>query len=75
MEVMLALELEYTRECNMAHVQEAHMLCRKTVNLFTLLSHTQETSERQIGMTQELLTLVTRLAHHLKILIHTWKEK
>ena len=90
MEVMLALELECTRECDTAHVQEARMLCHKTVDLFMLLSHMQETGERQtskrqtgkrqtgerqIGMTQELLTLVTGLAHHLKILIHTWKEK
>ena len=53
----------------MAHVREARMLCRKTVELFTLLSHTQETGERRMGMTQELLALVTGLAHYLKILI------
>jgi hypothetical protein len=53
----------------MSHVREARMLCRKTVDLFTLLSHTQETGERRIGMTQELLALVTGLAHYLKILI------
>ena len=45
------------------------MLCRKTVELFTLLSHTQETGTRRMGMTQELLALVTGLAHYLKILI------
>ena len=45
------------------------MLCRKTVDLFTLLSHTQETGTRRVGMTQELLALVTGLAHYLKILI------
>lgn len=45
------------------------MLCRKTVDLFTLLSHTQETGSRRMGMTQELLALVTGLAHYLKILI------
>ncbi|TFK32780.1 LIM domain-containing protein [Crucibulum laeve] len=53
----------------MSHVREARMLCRKTVELFTLLSHTQETGDRRIGMTQELLALVTGLAHYLKILI------
>jgi hypothetical protein len=53
----------------MSHVREARMLCRKTVDLFTLLSHTQETGERRMGMTQELLALVTGLAHYLKILI------
>lgn len=53
----------------MSHVREARMLCRKTVDLFTLLSHTQETGTRRVGMTQELLALVTGLAHYLKILI------
>ncbi|CAL1714706.1 unnamed protein product [Somion occarium] len=53
----------------MSHVREARMLCRKTVDLFTLLSHTQETGTRRMGMTQELLALVTGLAHYLKILI------
>jgi hypothetical protein len=46
------------------------MLCRKTVDLFTLLSHTGEAgTTRRMGMTQELLSLVTGLAHYLKILI------
>lgn len=53
----------------MSHVREARMLCRKTVDLFTLLSRTQETGSRRIGMTQELLALVTGIAHYLKILI------
>ena len=53
----------------MSHVREARMLCRKTVDLFTLLSHTNETGARRMGMTQELLALVTGLAHYLKILI------
>lgn len=46
------------------------MLCRKTVDLFTLLSHTGETATTErMGMTQDLLSLVTGLAHYLKILI------
>lgn len=46
------------------------MLCRKTVDLFTLLSHTGETgTTERMGMTQDLLSLVTGLAHYLKILI------
>ncbi|TFK51741.1 hypothetical protein OE88DRAFT_1464684 [Heliocybe sulcata] len=53
----------------MSHVREARMLCRKTVDLLKLLSHTQETGARRMGMTQELLALVTGLAHYLKILI------
>ena len=52
----------------MSHVREAHMLCRKLVNLFTHISHTQETGTRK-GMTQELLALVTGPARYLKILI------
>lgn len=62
----------------MSHVREARMLCRKTVDLFTLLSHTQDASSstnpsqvqsQRMGMTQDLLALVTGLAHYLKILI------
>ncbi|KAH9893484.1 RhoGAP-domain-containing protein [Cubamyces lactineus] len=65
------LEYHFTRLRlkGMSHVREARMLCRKTVDLFTLLSHTQETGARRMGMTQELLALVTGLAHYLKILI------
>ncbi|KAH9014744.1 RhoGAP-domain-containing protein [Lactarius hengduanensis] len=53
----------------MTHVRESRMLCRKLVDLFVLLSHTQETGTRRVGMTQELLALVTGIAHYLKILI------
>ena len=53
----------------MSHVREARLLCRKTVDLFTLLSRPQDTTQRRSGMTQELLALVTGLAHYLKILI------
>ena len=55
----------------MSHVRESRMLCRKLVDLFTLLSRTQETGARRMGMgmAQELLALVTGLAHYLKILI------
>jgi len=45
------------------------MLCKKIVNFFSLLSHTQENGSRKIGLPQELLSLVTGLAHYLKILI------
>ncbi|KAF9114973.1 hypothetical protein BGX27_009301 [Mortierella sp. AM989] len=54
---------------DMAHGREAKMLCKKIVNFFSLLSHTQESGVRRLGMTQELLSLVTGLAHYLKILI------
>ncbi|KAH7335392.1 hypothetical protein B0J17DRAFT_669953 [Rhizoctonia solani] len=55
----------------MSHVREARMLCRKTVDLFTLLSHSSSNDPKHSGsgMTQDLLALVTGLAHYLKILI------
>ncbi|KAI8595224.1 rho-GTPase-activating protein [Dissophora ornata] len=56
-------------QSDMAHGREAKMLCKKIVNFFSLLSHTQESGVRRLGMTQELLSLVTGLAHYLKILI------
>ena len=54
-----------------AYLTFAKLVCLagKTVGPFTLLSHTQEAGSRQIGMTQELLALVTRIVHYLKILI------
>lgn len=45
------------------------MLCKKIVAFFSLLSKTQEPNIRKIGVTQELLSLVTGLAHYLKLLI------
>lgn len=51
------------------HVREARMLCKKVVNFFSLLSHTHESGARKMGITQDLLSLVTGLAHYLKILI------
>ncbi|KAI9435974.1 RhoGAP-domain-containing protein [Lactarius indigo] len=53
----------------MSHVRESRMLCKKMVELFVLLSHTQEKGARRMGMTQELLALVTGIAHYLKVLI------
>lgn len=53
----------------MAHVREARMLCKKIVNFFSLLSHTHEAGSRKMGISSELLSLVTGLAHYLKILI------
>ncbi|GAA5861735.1 hypothetical protein JCM3774_002689 [Rhodotorula dairenensis] len=53
----------------MQHVREARMLCKKIVNFFMLLSHTHETGARRMSITQDLLSLVTGLAHYLKILI------
>ncbi|KAJ9660803.1 Rho-type GTPase activating protein Rga1 [Neophaeococcomyces mojaviensis] len=53
----------------LAYGREAKLLCKKVVAFFTLLSRTQETSVRKLGVTQELLSLVTGLAHYLKLLI------
>jgi hypothetical protein len=49
--------------------KEAKLLCRKIVNFFSLLSRTYEVGKQRLGITQELLSLVTGLAHYLKILI------
>lgn len=45
------------------------MLCKKVVAFFQLLAESQETGVRRLGVTQELLSLVTGLAHYLKLLI------
>lgn len=65
------IEKEFRKEQikGISHIREARMLCKKVVNFFSLLSHTQETGARRMGITQELLSLVTGLAHYLKILI------
>ncbi|KAJ9104024.1 hypothetical protein QFC19_004158 [Naganishia cerealis] len=65
------LEAQFAMENarGMSHSREAKMLCRKTVNFFSLLAHNQETPEQKAMVTQELLALVTGLAHYLKILI------
>ncbi|TVY29771.1 Rho-type GTPase-activating protein [Lachnellula hyalina] len=61
MHVDLLFRLSYSRE--------AKLLCKKIVSFFSLLSKTQETGVRKLGVTQELLALVTGLAHYLKLLI------
>ena len=49
--------------------RESSMLCKKVSSFFSLFSHTQEIGLRKIGITQDLLSLVTGLAHYLKVLI------
>ena len=44
-------------------------MCKKIVAFFALLSKSQESGVRKLGVTQELLSLVTGLAHYLKLLI------
>ncbi|POR38884.1 Rho-type GTPase-activating protein 1 [Tolypocladium paradoxum] len=53
----------------MSYGREAKLLCKKIVSFFSLLSKTQDTTVRKLGVTQELLSLVTGLAHYLKLLI------
>ncbi|KAK2743521.1 hypothetical protein FQN57_004818 [Myotisia sp. PD_48] len=54
---------------DLSYGREAKLLCKKVVNFFALLSKTQVTGVRKLGVTQELLALVTGLAHYLKLLI------
>lgn len=53
----------------LSYGREAKLLCKKIVSFFSLLSKAQDTSVRKLGVTQELLSLVTGLAHYLKLLI------
>ena len=53
----------------LSYSREAKLLCKKIVAFFSLLSKTQEAGVRKLGVTQELLALVTGLAHYLKLLI------
>ncbi|KAL2178530.1 uncharacterized protein P884DRAFT_268537 [Thermothelomyces heterothallicus CBS 202.75] len=53
----------------LAYGREAKLLCKKIVAFFSLLSKTQDKANRKPGVTQDLLTLVTGLAHYLKLLI------
>ena len=53
----------------MSYGREAKLLCKKIVSFFSLLSKTQDSNIRKLGVTQELLSLVTGLAHYLKLLI------
>lgn len=53
----------------MSYGREAKLLCKKIVSFFSLLSKAQDGGAQKIGVTQELLSLVTGLAHYLKLLI------
>lgn len=53
----------------MSHAREAKMLCRKLVNLFSVMSQLPAEGTAPAPQTQELFTLITQLAHNLKILI------
>lgn len=53
----------------LTYSREAKLLCKKVVAFFALLTQSQGTGVRRLGVTQELLSLVTGLAHYLKLLI------
>ena len=65
----LEMHFHHAQAQKIQYVREARMLCKKIVNFFSLLSHTQEMGAQRMHITQELLSLVTGLAHYLKILI------
>ncbi|OXV07990.1 hypothetical protein Egran_04243 [Elaphomyces granulatus] len=65
----LALFVKQQGAKDLLYGREAKLLCKKIVNFFSLLSKTQETGVRKLGVTQDLLSLVTGLAHYLKLLI------
>lgn len=54
---------------SLSYGREAKLLCKKVVAFFALLTQSQGTGVRRLGVTQELLSLVTGLAHYLKLLI------
>ncbi|KAK0628431.1 hypothetical protein B0T17DRAFT_588549 [Bombardia bombarda] len=56
-------------EKGLSYGREAKLLCKKIVAFFSLLSRTQDKGARRLGVTKDLLTLVTGLAHYLKLLI------
>lgn len=57
------------RTAGLSYSREAKLLCKKVVAFFQLLAESQGTGVRRLGVTQELLSLVTGLAHYLKLLI------
>ncbi|KAJ3374159.1 hypothetical protein GGF31_008376 [Allomyces arbusculus] len=72
-----ALLARHHDRTGLVHHKEPKLLCKKIVGFFSLLSHAHEThlgatgglGPRRLGITQELLGLVTSLAHLLKVLI------
>lgn len=53
----------------LSYSREAKLLCKKVVAFFALLTENQDNGVRRLGVTQELLSLVTGLAHYLKLMI------
>lgn len=55
-------------QAGMSHAREAKQLCRKLVNLFSTMSQISPIPNGPPN-TQDMFTLITQLAHYLKILI------
>lgn len=53
----------------LSYSREGKLLCKKVVAFFQLLAENQDNGVRRLGVTQELLSLVTGLAHYLKLMI------
>uniref|UniRef100_A0A060TDS4 ARAD1D46398p n=1 Tax=Blastobotrys adeninivorans TaxID=409370 RepID=A0A060TDS4_BLAAD len=49
--------------------KEAKTLCKKVVGFMSLISKSREKGVKRMGITSDLLNLVTSLAHYLKLLI------
>jgi hypothetical protein len=65
----LDTQLTSTSPKGLTYSRESKLLCKKVVAFFALLTQSQGTGVRRLGVTQELLSLVTGLAHYLKLLI------
>jgi hypothetical protein len=63
------VETSQSHELGLSYSREAKLLCKKVVSFFQLLSESQSAGMQRLGVTQELLSLVTGLAHYLKLLI------
>ncbi|KAI0244308.1 Rho-type GTPase activating protein Rga1 [Massospora cicadina] len=65
----LGNSLCYASVNRLGYQQEPKSLCRKIIGFFSLLSHTKDHFKSPIGITQNLLSQVTGVAHYLKSLI------
>ncbi|KAF2214824.1 hypothetical protein CERZMDRAFT_66083 [Cercospora zeae-maydis SCOH1-5] len=61
--------LQVRPTAGLSYSREAKLLCKKVVAFFQLLAENQDNGVRRLGVTQELLSLVTGLAHYLKLMI------
>lgn len=67
--VCVPCRADHPPSIGLSYGREAKLLCKKIVAFFSLLSKAQDVTTTKVGVTQELLSLVTSLAHYLKLLI------